>query len=206
MATQAQLRIDRGVRSVDALQRLYTIVIGLALTEGARRVIDPNLATLSGTAARNIPQSDIWMLFAVLVLTIVPFYHGANRHLDETYLFHTDGETRGSILLDFVVLFAEGVLFVMMAMSVLAPSTFFNLLLVLLGTDIIWAVITMLLQRTVKSLLKWSLTNFLALLLLFVTFHTPILPDDQRVLVLMWIAVGRTAADYGLNWQFYMGR
>src|SRR5690349_850145 len=62
-------------RSVDNLQRLYTFVVGLAVTEMLRRMLNP-LAT----------DYAVWLMFTAFLFTVVPFYHGANRYLDATYV------------------------------------------------------------------------------------------------------------------------
>ena len=82
-------------RSIDALQRLYTIVVGLAVTEALRKFIAPTPAA---------PWWTDWRALIIFLITIVPFYHGANGHLDQTYLYGFDGrrrEKRYALVIDF---------------------------------------------------------------------------------------------------------
>jgi len=191
-------------RSVDALQRLYTIVIGLALTEGAKRIIDPNIAaTVTGAA----PELDRWYHLIGLVVTIVPFYHGANRHLDDVYLFDAPQQTvKAALILDFFILFIEGTLFAMMGMSILLSERFYSLLLVLLLVDVGWAGVSIVIKGLSKPLLKWCLTNIGALVLIYVVLNTGLLPPDKREVLLLALLAIRTGFDYALSWKFYMGQ
>lgn len=194
---------DEIKRSVDALQRLYTIVIGLSLTEGAKRIFDPNAAASSGGAA----EVDAWLHFLGLVVTIVPFYHGANRHLDDAYIFDTSERTRkAALIFDFFILFAEGTLFAMMGLSIYKAERFYNLMLALLLVDVIWAGASMLLKGISPPLLKWCLTNLAAIILVYVALNTQLLPPDRRELLLVAFLVIRTVADYALSWKFYIGQ
>jgi hypothetical protein len=195
---------DRVKRSVDALQRLYTIVVGLALTEGARRVIDPNLASATARAAPDIPPEVPWMLFGALVITVVPFYHGANRHLDDSYVFESASK-RASLIFDFFMLFIEGILFVLMAMTTLAPSTFFLILLSLLGVDILWAGLSLLTKGPSAALWSWCAVNMATIVLLVLFLYSPVLREDIRIPMLLIIVIIRTIVDYRLSYDFYMG-
>src|SRR6476661_3705790 len=67
-------------RSVDNLQRLYTVVISLALTEYLRRLLTQSAEANEATGYNG------WLMFVSLIFTVVPFYHGANRYLDATYV------------------------------------------------------------------------------------------------------------------------
>src|SRR5437868_6824710 len=68
-------------RSIDTLQRIYAVVAALAIGEALRR------AVLKGGGPAHTIQvswSDIQLPLCVAVLvTVIPFVHGMNRHLDE---------------------------------------------------------------------------------------------------------------------------
>ena len=71
-------------RSVDNLQRLYAVVISLAVTEAVRR-------TVFGSQSTDPPElsaisANQWLILTSFLLTVIPFYHGANRYLDATYV------------------------------------------------------------------------------------------------------------------------
>jgi hypothetical protein len=63
------------------------------------------------------------LLFFVLMILVIPFFHGAVRHLFATYV--EDGESsqikHWAILIDYYLLFAEGGVFVALACRPLTP-------------------------------------------------------------------------------------
>ena len=86
-------------RSVDNLQRLYTVVVSLAVAEGLKHLLIPKTGV-------PITSTD-WLLFSSLLATVVPFYHGANRYLDATYVTNERKAKHNVLILDFLVLFVE---------------------------------------------------------------------------------------------------
>jgi hypothetical protein len=85
-------------KSIDSLQRIHALVSALALGEGVRRlIVNPGTADTSFNP-EALPQ------FISLVCTLVPFYHGMHRHLENTYLFASDvRHPKGVLLVDIVV-------------------------------------------------------------------------------------------------------
>ena len=120
-------------RSVDALERVYTFVIGLALVQGITHLVDLfNLQNSSGsTGSEGLAPYGMGL---VMLVTLVPFYHGANRHIDETYLFADPGlhAKPVALVIDVGVLVIEGILFVFMGASVRQPEQFMAAYLMLL--------------------------------------------------------------------------
>jgi len=119
--------------SVTALSELYTVVIGVALSIAIANSLD--------ASAHPVPLKlmTIINVFTFIVL-IIPFYHGAVRHLFATYVEQGGSETikNGALLADFFLLFFEGCLFVLMA-SVLNDTVAFGWVLVaLLMLDSVW--------------------------------------------------------------------
>lgn len=191
-------------RSIDSLQRLYTIVIGLAVTEALRSFLAP--AAVAGLWWAH------WKSLAVLLLTIVPFYHGANGHLDQTYLYGFEGqrrERRYALLIDFGVLFLEGILFFALALSLTDFARFVKVFQALLSLDVIWAVIVLLTGPSSKDAshaVKWGVLNLLAVLLILLANDSAWLLPDAKPRWVFIIALLRTLADYGLCWNFYIAR
>jgi len=95
-------------RSIDSIARIYAVVIGVALSASVKTLItehssgDPDLS------------SRIWIgmpAFVAFVVTLVPFWHGMNRHLDRSYLEKKQGPAeQGSLLIDFLIFFLEAIL------------------------------------------------------------------------------------------------
>ena len=77
---------------------------------------------------RFVPESGspVWRSFPMIVayvVTLVPFYHGAMRHLDVTYRQAEAPPVReGALLGDFFLLFVEACLFLALA-NVIAHTT-----------------------------------------------------------------------------------
>jgi hypothetical protein len=91
-------------RSVDSIARIYAVVIALAISQSVQTLIkDPNGSTnlsLEGVVAGT--PSLVAFLF-----TLVPFWHGMNRHLDRCYLEKVEEIAQGALLFDFATFFVE---------------------------------------------------------------------------------------------------
>jgi hypothetical protein len=105
--------------SVKQLCELYNVVVGLALATAIYKVIDENAVYLP------ISRAHVWT-FLVFIITVVPFYHGAVRHLYATYVEHGGSKRikNGALLIDYALLFAEGGVFVGLAYLIQSPSGF----------------------------------------------------------------------------------
>jgi hypothetical protein len=91
-------------RSVDSLQQIYAVVIALAIAQAIESLLkDP----VRGTVL-DLDQIKVGLpaLVAFLV-TLVPFWHGMNRHLDRCYLEKESAIRQGALLLDFWTFFVE---------------------------------------------------------------------------------------------------
>jgi len=204
--------------SVRHLQQLYTIVAGLALSDAVGQLFTENGSWRA--------RATLLLLFA-FVVTLVPFYHGALRHLDDVYLIDasTHQVRRAGLAVDFVFLFAESCLLVAMAHRLADPTGFLSLFLSLLLTDIVWSVAQhfaaprtrrvaaelQLLFRSPRSSfvypMVWAKNN-----LLFVVFTIAgwtaagmwlALGDTTHAALLALLTLARTANDYRSSWDFY---
>lgn len=109
---------------------------GLALAIGVERMV------------RFTDESDALIrweslpLFIALVATLIPFYHGALRHLYKRWIESHTGMTRRSMMVDFVMLFVGVGVGVMLTMGFVLtqPWTFAVALAALLILDCLWAV------------------------------------------------------------------
>jgi hypothetical protein len=192
-------------RSIDSLQRLYTFVISLAVTEGLRRFLAPD--------ATPEPWFAYWRELTILLCTIVPFYHGANGHLDQTYLYGFEGtrrEKRYALLLDFGVLFAEAILFFALALSLTDSGRFIRIFQLVLAVDVLWAGIVYLTGSHEKNdaahAAKWGFLNFAFVVILEMIHDTQLLTPASRPDWWLIAALARTGLDYRINWDFYVAR
>jgi hypothetical protein len=193
-------------RSIDALQRLYTIVVGLAVTEALRSFLVPAAALAPAVWWTN------WRSLGILLVTIVPFYHGANAHLDQTYLYGFDDNRRGkryALVIDFFVLFGEGVLFFVLALSLNAFERFVHVFEAVLLTDVAWALFVYIsgdhAKRPVHAI-QWGLLNLVTFALVAGAYDSAWLLPATKDDWVFGIAVVRMFGDYFLCWDFYMAR
>ena len=104
-APQARLRL------IDHFKRVYTIVVGLAITEAVRRLF-PIVPT-------DLPVPALCM-FATFFLTLVPIFHGGDRSLDVKYASTSQDtlDERASYLWDVYMLLTTAILFVFIAEAI----------------------------------------------------------------------------------------
>jgi hypothetical protein len=196
-------------RSVKSLTTLYTVVIGVALAQAVRGVIDPQqgLHSLSWQST---------LLFLAFVVTLFPFFHGALRHLDDTYVESTIDHIRdGALVIDFFLLFGHALAFVVLSLLLKQPSQFAWCLVGLLSVDVVWGVFAHFSSsaKTVGGAEgKWTLIN-----LVFILVGGPFLYfrgvgfDEvgdglQVALPIAAFCALRSLLDYRWCWEFYFPR
>lgn len=195
------------VSSMRHLQTLYTVVVGIALT-----VALEDITRTDGGQVPLIKSLDPVLLLIALIVTMLPFYHGALRHLDVTYIERDARNLRSfALLADFVVLFVEGCLFLLIARQLGNPQWFALGLAALLAVDIAWGVVAHF-EFTQPALdkpeWKWVQNNTAAL------FSIGCYATAGKLISGTWsghwlaggilsIAVIRTIVDYARSWRFY---
>lgn len=193
-------------RTVGHLQQLYTVVVGVALTIAITKLLDEH-------AAMPVRLPVIPYFFAYLV-TLVPFYHGALRHLDVTYFEGGAAkQQRGALMVDWGLLFLESCLLLGLALLLQTPKSFAFGICVLLGFDCAWAFVATLAfspkHKARRAEWKWALINLVALsALLVILLYIESLDNTKPVEMLRWagtvlICVLRTICDYAWCWTYY---
>jgi hypothetical protein len=152
-------------------------------------------------------------MFASLIFTVVPFYHGANRYLDATYVTEERSAKNPALMVDFIMLFLEGLLFFGLAMIMANEALFYTVLAGLFLLDIVWVGTTNLTATGESDKMpdykKWALINFVSLVLLLVFVWSNLLnwqfwpTDTIRAIALVAVATARTVFDYLRVWHFY---
>jgi hypothetical protein len=194
-------------RSVDNLQKVYTVVVSLAVAEALRRLFSP--AQGASITPGLVPAVAVFSL----ITTIVPFYHGANRYLDATYVTGQRSAKSGALMLDFVAIFLEGILFFILAILVEVEATFFTIISGLFIFDAAWVGLTRLTSRGEDEpggrYAVWALVNVVAAALVLVSQWSNLLQwefwrtPDVRVIASGAIVFARTFFDYASVWDFY---
>ena len=190
-------------RSVDNLQRLFTVVISLALTGALSNVF-------SGYLKNNGGFPTIIELLPVLglIITIIPFYHGANRYLDSTYVTGERTAKQWALIIDFVALFVEGLAFFIISMFISKQAIFYFSMGLLLIFDFIWIQITKWMASSATDYgakyIAWATANFAAAGFLILFSCTNMVNSVSGMAWLTFIILFiRTAIDYITVWDFY---
>jgi len=195
--------------SVKNLQTLYSIVIGLGLVQSIQTVVvDP------------VGKFDIALIpyFLSYLFLLVPFYHGALRHLDRTYVEAPSKRVRsGALMADFLLLFIEAVVFLTLSMLLNRNQQFAWLLVALLLLDSLWGFLAHLAFSDNNRETspgkgwapegKWAAINVITatIVVLFIIFspRQPLGPFESFGIGLSCICFLRTVCDYMLTWDFY---
>jgi hypothetical protein len=175
------------------------VVIALAISQAIESLLkDPAHGTVlaSDRIIVGLPS------FVAFLVTLVPFWHGMNRHLDRCYVEKKGAIVQGGLLWDFTAFFVEGCLLFSAGWSLRSGIESFEYLGALLGVDMGWGFVAHQIHfRGQKShVVRWSLVNLVAILLaiLIIAF-----PFQSKMEVLMALAVVRSIADYWICWDFY---
>ena len=190
-------------RSVDSVARIYAIVIGLALSQSVQTLITKDA---QGGADLN-PHKLLTgaPAFVAFVFTLVPFWHGMNRHLDRCYLEKPDAVAQGALLFDFAVFFFEASLLFIAGWSLRSGLVSFYCLGLMLATDTVWGFISHQIHFSGEKshVVSWAFVNIIACVLAVGVIAYPF---ERKPWVLMIIAVVRSIADYWRGWDFYFPR
>jgi len=191
--------------SVRNLEYLYSAVVGLGLALAVYNFIDINRTP--------VPiRVELLPFFIVFLVTLFPFYHGALRHLDVTYIEHGGKQVAsGGLMADFSMLFVESCLLLALAVLITNPRIFAWCLLILIAFDTIWGLIVHFAfspEEKPKAELRWAYINLTTSFLLIILLVTIDAVSQQIRELLFWIillglALGRTIVDYALCWEFY---
>ena len=198
-------------RTVFALERAYAFLISLALTQGARQLLGKSLVESKLSDWPCMPNLNAICLFVALAITIIPFYHGANKHLDEVYRFYPPSKPPAPrrLLSEFLLLFIEAVLFFFLADFIHYPYRFSAVVVALFVTDCLWSWFWVKRSPTQESrqqvriwfrLSFWAGLSVLATLLIFRLFPISAWWLGPAVLVVLAI---RTLVDYLVNAKRY---
>lgn len=187
-------------RSVNSLQGLYTVVVSLAVINALQRVMLP--AENNGTVTYQH-----WCMLVAFLVTIVRFYHGANRYLDATYVTGERSAQYYALMVDFIALFLEGMGLFTITLFIGNLLAFYGILAGLLVLDIVWVGLTRLAATSDTpgdpGYRKWAGINaFVLFLMIAVGLGNWKYAWAPHVMLLL-LAVARTAYDYYSTWSFY---
>jgi hypothetical protein len=194
-------------RSVDAIIRLHGIVIALALTTATTAFVKPLIGSAAPPLTVDTFLSPLSLQYITLLVTVIPFYHGANRHMDVAHVFAPAHRFHAlAIMLDFLLLFAEAIEFFALALSLGDTKSFQFILFVLIVTDTIWGFISLTTAKdtvSTQTIGRWLGLNAAFFLWLLAATRASIFSPDAQPGLICAAAIVRTVADYALNRRFY---
>jgi hypothetical protein len=193
-----RVRNEKMTRSVDTLKELYTVAVGVALVMAVEKLV-------SAAEREPLLHSEQFFLFLVVIVTLIPFYHGAFRHMDDIYIFPKDPAKKpGPVVLlgDYCILMFEAGLLVWLATSISDRAIFANGFVFLLLVDLTWAVFTAIFTPARFDVVWWGVLNLITLLILVPLWYWPGYTPINAY-CLMWIAIARSVLDYLLSRKLY---
>ena len=197
---------QRIARSVDSLQKIYSVVIALAVGQAIQTFLIDRPAGTLAAAAVVLGRTPA---FLALLAILVPFYHGMNRHLDAAYIERPQEQrAEAALLFDFVVFFFESCLLFAVAYSVGPGLAAFAFLGALLAVDVLWALVSHWIHytRDKPGIFSWAAINAAAIVLGLFVGLTEYYSTTAKSWLLLVIAIARTVFDYWFYWQFYFPR
>ena len=192
-------------RSVNNLQLLYTIVVSLAIAQTLRSLIE----VISARGLTNfVEYYNHLFMFVSFIFIVVPFFHGANRYLDATYVTGERNASHYALLIDFIALFVEGLALFGLGMVINNLNVFYSLLAGLLVLDIAWVGSTSLTGESeadkVPKFKKWAAINAIAMAAILISVWSNLWPAELiKSIMLVLIVKARTIYDYVSVWGFY---
>ncbi len=189
--------------TVDSLQAIYTVVLGLSLGEAFMQFVAE-----VGQAAEHKIRWDRAVSLLSFLLLIVPFFQGMNRYFFEVYLKSSalGAQYGGRLLVDCGVFTVEGCLFFILSRSLSQDKwqRFYATAFLLLGVDLVWdfRVFHYLRLPVLKIWMILDVAGLVGIGLILLTCWKL----ERR-----WIAgiagvvlvLARTVADYWLSWDVY---
>jgi hypothetical protein len=200
------MKNKRKENSVKSLITLYTVVVGAALSLSIKSLFD------SGKGIESITLYSI-LLFVSFLVTLIPFYHGALRHLDDAYIENENIHIKdGALIFDFLLLLLHGIAFVFLSLLTSKPNQFIFVLTALLLIDVFWGLFAHF-GSSSKSKhnaeLKWTCINFVSVCFMGWYIHSSGIGihgvyDDMGIsLIIVMTCFARSILDYSWCRSFY---
>lgn len=188
---------NRIAESIRTMKGLHAVVTGVALTTGLRILIDVTLKI-------DTLERACWLV--ALIVTIVPFYHGALRHMDDVHLHQDPEETppkNGALLLDFIFLFGEACTLFVLALTMPVLSRFVLAYATLLAVDVAWAISVFFMSKRFATVRPWMIINLVCVTVLLIVAMTMNLSLPMTRNIVLGLVIARTTVDYAVCWSFY---
>lgn len=181
-------------KSLSGLKTVYSVVIALSVTEAIKSIFD--IEVYKNTYGINL---ELLPTFIIFIITLIPFYQGANKYLSEILKDKNHKASFGRII-DFVFFFSESLFFYWIALLINEKILFFQIMIILLILDVLWLFTVLCFNKDLFSKIKWwCILNFILVFLLLSLFCM----NYYNIHVLLLIFIIRTSCDYFCTWKFY---
>jgi hypothetical protein len=201
---------DEWKATVETLQKFYSVIVALALTGGL-----VNLISSWGNAETIASHVSIIAIALSFLVTIVPFFHGMERHLYKTHITYPELGAGGKptpLLVDIFTFIIEGSILFMMGSNLNDPEIFLRFWSALLAVDMVWSLIVWGIQRGPSPL--WARNNLIWLCIAWLVWiglqwnqPSSSYPSSSHLAlfacVFALIEIGRSATDYLFYWSLY---
>jgi len=193
MSEPEKTKIDSPIK---ILIYLYSVVAGLASVTAVKFLVNPEPNVVRYPS--SIPLIDLFAFF-IFFCYLIPFYQGAITYLNNAYTEEFE-KKKGEILVDFLHLLGESMVFYAMSASLSRIFLFVSWLAVLIIIDTIWiSTIKLRKIRGVPDL--WVYLNlFTLLILLFFWIFYSTYPELANSMIgytiLLFYSLIRTIFDY----------
>lgn len=186
-------------RSVGHLQHLYSVIIALGLVEAVKAVLK------LGDNSNVVINLDCLPTFLAFLVTLVPFYHGANRYMDDIYLSPSTKIRPLTGLVDYLFFILEAITFYALALFIPYAKPFFIYLGILFSIDIIWLIFSYFnTPSPFNKVQHWLILNLLMAIILYFLIFSPVMLDDMKKWILLTVfIIARSVLDYILSWGFF---
>jgi hypothetical protein len=191
---------DRLEESVRTMKGLHTVVCGIAITTAI-------------TSYASVMPFKGWLWILAIVITVIPFNHGALRHMDNAYVYRFPKDAkpkRAALPCDFAILFTEACILFFLSQQLDRNFDHFNRFVgayvALLTVDIVWAaVVVHFLTEDFADIWAWPVINAVAIVIIALVLGATeqLIPQGNKVWWVLTIAVLRSAVDYVWNADFY---
>ena len=187
--------------AIGSLRELVVILSGITITFALARIVDG----MNSAARINIQAVT---LFVLLTLSIVRFYHGNMRLLDDSYDAENQTKAGRNIVVDFAVILFTSLVFAAMGAFIQDYMFFFASFTAILALDAIWGLYAMG-AHNIEALpiqKHWVGNNAIctfALLIVYIVRDQAQLSVPVIFSAMVVCALASTIYDYVVSWRFY---
>jgi hypothetical protein len=190
--------------SISSLKEIVILLNGITLTFSITTLI---------SKLRNpidlVSSAETATLFLLFVLSVIRFYHGNMRLLDDLYITPANANPPNrNLALDFSAVLGVSTIFGAMGDFIGNCRMYFLCFLSILTIDILWAVICLQVDDidTLKQQKAWTINNIVFVFIIILLIAVPHPYDVWARYLLIVGGFITTGVDFWWSWEFYFPR